>query len=256
MEIATWNVNSIRTRLPRLLDWLDRCKPDLVCLQELKAEDSAFPFEAIHQAGYHAAVYGQKTYNGVAILCRQEPDDVRRGPDFGGRSGQSRLLSALVAGVRIFSVYVPNGREVGSEHYDYKLRWLSELLAFLQESHRPDEPLLLCGDWNIAPSDSDVANPERWRGSVLCHDKARESLAALQKWGLIDVFRRVCPEPGFYTWWDYRRLAFPKNDGLRIDHILATETLAGRCVGATIQRDLRKGSKPSDHAPVVARFRT
>jgi len=254
MKIATWNVNSIRSRLERLLRWLEKTGPDVVCLQELKATDDVFPLDPIRDAGYHAAVYGQKTYNGVAILSRTKPSNTDRGFGDDVDDPQARLIAADVAGVRVISAYIPNGQTVGSEKYDYKLDWLRRLSKYLERCYEPSDPLILCGDFNVALDDHDVANPERWAGSVLCHQAAREALEDVRRWGLADVFRQHHPEGGLYSWWDYRMLGFPKNDGLRIDHIFATEPLTKRCIGAEIDREERKGDKPSDHAPVVAVF--
>ena len=254
MKVTTWNVNSIRSRLERLLRWLEKTRPDVVCLQELKATDEAFPYEVIQEAGYQAVVLGQKTYNGVAILARDEPTDVERGLGDDEEDSQARLVAADVAGVRIISAYVPNGQTVGSEKYAYKLAWMGRLRRYLEDRHRPTEPMVLCGDFNVALDDLDVANPEKWAGSVLCHPASRDAFEQVRQWGLTDVFRQHHPEGGIYSWWDYRMLAFPKNDGLRIDHILATQPLAKRCTGAEIDRDERKGQKPSDHAPVIAIF--
>jgi exodeoxyribonuclease-3 len=254
MKIATWNVNSVRSRLERLLSWLEKAEPDIVCLQELKVTDDAFPYEPIRDAGYHAAVCGQKTYNGVAILARVEPANVERGLGDDVDDPQARLIAADVAGVRVISAYFPSGQVVGSEKYTYKLDWLRRLKEYLEQRYRPSDPLVLCGDFNVAPDDHDAANPEKWAGSVLCHETAREALENVRSWGLTDVFRQHHPEGGIYSWWDYRMLGFPKNDGLRIDHIFATKPLAERCTGAEIDRDERKGQKPSDHAPVIATF--
>ena len=254
MKLATWNVNSIRARQERLLAWLQRVEPDVVCLQELKVTDEFFPFEAIREAGYWAAVFGQKTYNGVAILSRSEPFDIQGGMDDGADDPQARLLAATIAGIRVISAYVPNGKIVGSEHYAYKLAWMNRLRTYLQTRFKPSEPLVLCGDFNVAPHNSDVARPAAWVNSVLCHNGARQALEEIRRWGLVDVFRKHHPEGGIYSWWDYRMLAFPKNDGLRIDHIFATESLASRCTRAEVDRQERKGTKPSDHAPVVAEF--
>ncbi len=254
MKIATWNVNSIRARQERLLGWLGEHQPDVVCLQELKVTDDAFPHDAIGAAGYHAAVLGQKTYNGVAILSKTEPTEVLRGLDDDVDDPQARLLAANVEGVRILSAYVPNGQEVGSDKFAYKLDWLRRLRAYLDHRHTPSQPLVVCGDLNVAPDEHDVANPEQWADSVLCHAQARDALSQVCAWGLVDVFRQHHPEGGLYSWWDYRMLAFPKNNGLRIDHVLATEPMAKRCTSAEIDREQRKGPKPSDHAPVMAEF--
>jgi len=252
MKIATWNVNSIRARLERLLRWLEQQQPDVLCVQELKAVDEAFPYEALLEAGYHSAVYGQKTYNGVAILSRTEPADVERGMSDDVDDPQARLVSAEIDGIRILSAYVPNGAAVGSEKYAYKLEWMRRLRDHLDRRFTPSGPIILCGDFNVARDDRDVARPDEWADTVLCHQDVREALARIREWGFIDVFRRHHPEGGIYSWWDYRMLAFPKNNGLRIDHIFATEPMARRCAAAEVDRDERKGPKPSDHAPVVA----
>lgn len=259
MRIATWNVNSVRARLERLLAWLERADVDVVCLQELKGETDVFPYDAIEAAGYHAAVYGQKTYNGVAILSRTAPTHIQRGwpeaPPAGVDEEQARLIAATVDGVRTVTAYVPNGQSVGSDAWAYKLAWLRQLRSYLEQTADPATPLVLCGDFNVAPSDdADVAKPEKWQGSVLTHAEAREALTTVTSWGLTDAIRLHHDGPGPYSWWDYRHLAFPKGNGLRIDHIFATEPLATRCTDATVDRDERKGPKPSDHAPVVAVF--
>ncbi len=254
MRIATWNVNSIRARQDRLLAWLSRHAPDVLCLQETKVEDAAFPFEVLRGAGYHAVVHGQRTYNGVAILAREEPHEVEAGFGDGAEDAQARLLSARVAGLRVLSAYVPNGDTVGSEKWRYKLEWLRRLRAGLDARYAPDEPLLLCGDLNVARDEGDVAHPDRWAESVLFHPEARVALEGVRSFGLVDIFRQIHPQGGIYSWWDYRMLAFPKNDGLRIDHLLATPALAARCTDAQVDRDERKGKGASDHAPVIATF--
>ena len=254
MKIATWNVNSIRSRLERLLQWLEKVEPDVVCLQELKGTDDVFPYETIREAGYHAAVHGQKTYNGVAILSRSKPEGVRNGMGDDVDDPQARLIAAEIDGVHIISAYVPNGQAVGSEKWDYKLQWIERLQRYLDRHFDPSVPLVLCGDLNVARDDLDVANPAKWAGTVLCHQDARDALERLLDWGLTDVFRQHHPDGGVYSWWDYRNLAFPKNDGLRIDHIFTTEPLAKRSTAAEVDREQRKGDKPSDHAPVIAVF--
>lgn len=254
MKIAAWNVNSIRSRLDRLLAWLVKMEPDVVCLQEVKATDEVFPYEPLREAGYFAAVHGQKTYNGVAILSRSEPQDVECGLGDGVDDPQARLIAARVDDVHVISAYVPNGQSVGSEKWTYKLRWMRRLRDYLEGRFDASIPLLLCGDFNVARDDLDVANPAQWADSVLCHEDAREALEEILRWGLVDVVREQQPEGGVYSWWDYRRLAFPKNDGLRIDYVFATEPMAARCTHGEIDRDERKGKKPSDHAPVVASF--
>ncbi len=257
MKLATWNVNSIRARQGRLLDWLQRVQPDVVCLQEIKVADDAFPYEVFQAAGYHAAVFGQKTYNGVAILSRSEPANVERGFADGGDDSQARLLRAEIDGVQIISAYIPNGESVGSDKYAYKLDWMRRLRAYLERRFSPQTRLALCGDFNVARDEHDVARPHAWAGTVLFHGQIREAMEQLLAWGLVDLFRQQHPEGGLYSWWDYRRLAFPKNDGLRLDYILAAEPLAARATSAEIDRQERKASgdgKPSDHAPVVVVF--
>jgi exodeoxyribonuclease-3 len=251
MKLATWNVNSIRAREERLLRWLGSAWPDVVCLQELKVTDDAFPFERVRALGYHAAVHGQKTYNGVAILSHEEASEVERGFADDGDETQARLVAARVRGVRIVSAYVPNGGEVGSDKWAYKLEWLKRLRAWLDRRFPKTEPLALCGDFNVAPETRDVCDPRAWEGTVLFHPDVRRALEEVRAWGLVDAFRLHHEGPGFYSWWDYRMLAFPKNQGLRIDHVFLSEPLAKRCTAASIDRNERKGKQPSDHAPVV-----
>jgi exodeoxyribonuclease III len=252
--IATWNVNSVRARLERVLRWLDVRKPDVVCLQELKVDEGSFPFEELRSAGYHAAVFGQKTYNGVAILSRAEAEEVERGLGDDVADPQARLVSARSRGVRVLSAYFPNGQAVGSDRYRYKLQWMKRLRRHLDRRHSPQELLVLCGDYNVAPEPRDVYDPAAWEGTVLFHPEVRGALEEVRGFGLVDVFRLHHQEAGLYSWWDYRMLAFPKRRGLRIDHLFATEPLARRCREALIDRDERKGKQPSDHAPVLARF--
>ena len=255
MKIATYNVNSIRARLDRLVAWLGRAQPDVVCLQELKVPDEEFPFEPLTALGYRAVVIGQRTYNGVAILSKVEPTDVVTGFDGDPTDTQARVIGASIGGVRVISVYVPNGQEVGSDKWTYKLQWLARFKAWVSVTYAPDQALVICGDYNVAPEDRDVARPDEWRDSVLCHADARRALAHLVEWGLVDTIRLHHEGPGPYSWWDYRMLGFPKGNGLRIDHILATESVATRCTNAWVERDERKGKLPSDHAPVMAEFR-
>jgi exodeoxyribonuclease-3 len=254
MKLATWNVNSVRAREARLLAWLAAWQPDVLCLQELKVVEADFPTAAVQALGYHAVVYGQKTYNGVAILSRTPPEDLRRGFGEDDDDPQARLVSARVNGVRVLSAYFPNGGEVGSDKFAYKLAWMEKLRVLLERTASPDEPLALCGDVNVAPDDRDVARPEEWKDTVLCHPAARAALQRIAAWGLDDTFRRHHAEGGFYSWWDYRMLGFPKNNGLRIDHVLATRRLAARSTAVEIDRNERKGKQPSDHVPVVATF--
>ncbi|MSP92077.1 MAG: exodeoxyribonuclease III [Myxococcales bacterium] len=248
MRIVTWNVNSVRSREERLLRWLDAFSPEVLCLQELKCEDPEFPWKSVEARGYTAAVFGQKTYNGVAILSRLELADVTRGLADGDPDEQARLIAATVAGIRVVCVYVPNGSEVGSAKYAYKRAWLKRLRTWLDRHADPHAPLVLCGDLNIAPDARDVGRPAAWRDTVLYSDEMTHDLAEVSAWGLNDAFRRHRPEPGIFSWWDYRAGGFPKNDGLRIDHVLATAAV--RTVDAFADRNERMGDKPSDHVPV------
>lgn len=254
MKVITWNVNSVRIRQQRLLALLERHRPDALCLQELKVEEKDFPFLDVTALGYRTVMVGQKTYNGVAILSRSEPTDVVRAMDDGVDDPQARLIAATIAGVRVVSVYVPNGGALDSEKYLYKLAWLDRLQAWLESRCQRDQPLVLCGDFNIAPTDDDVNRLAEWSDTVLCTPAVRDRFKRLLAWGLVDTFRSQHAEAGHYSWWDYRMLGFPKNNGLRIDHILATTSLAATCTGSEIDRNERKGKQPSDHAPVIATF--
>lgn len=251
MKIATWNVNSVKARLDRLLAFLERETPDVLCLQELKTQDDQFPVEEVEAIGYRAAVFGQKTYNGVAILSRTAPASVVRGMDDGFDDPQARLIAAKIEGIHVICVYVPNGKTVGSDKYEYKLAWLGRLRVWLDAHYAPSDSVLLCGDMNVAPEARDAAFPERWSDSVLCHSEARAAFGSVRAWGLEDLFRLRHPDDDQYSWWDYRMLAFPKGDGLRIDHVLGTQPVVERCTDVRIDRNERKGKKPSDHVPVI-----
>jgi exodeoxyribonuclease-3 len=253
VKIATWNINSLGMRLPRLCAWLEAQRPDVLCLQETKCEDAKFPADAFPPLGYRAHFSGQRTYNGVALLVREGLDavDVTRGlPGF--EDEQKRVIAATVAGIRIVNFYVPNGQSVGSDKYGYKLRWCAAAGAYLRELLVAHPSLVVAGDFNIAPEPRDVHDPAAWEGQVLYSEPER---AVFRDWiaaGLVDSFRLFEHPPATFSWWDYRMLAFPKNRGLRIDHVLLSPALAARCTACTIDRAARKGEKPSDHAPVVA----
>jgi len=254
MRVASWNVNSIRARLDQLTGWLARAAPDVVCLQETKCEDSVFPEAALADVGYRAAIFGQKTYNGVAIAARfgLSIDDVKRNLDTDPEDAQRRLIAATVEGVRIVNVYVPNGQTVGSPAFAYKLEWLSRLRQEMEAHHKPDEEILICGDFNVAPEPIDVHDPKRWEGNVLFHPDERAALRRLMDWGLVDAYRARHPdEEKIYSWWDYRTGAFRRNHGLRIDLALLSEPLLARCTDVSIDLRPRELQKPSDHAPVV-----
>jgi exodeoxyribonuclease-3 len=255
MKIATWNVNSIRKRLDRVIPWLGQYQPDVLCVQETKVEDDAFPRLEIETAGYHVLCHGQKTYNGVALLSRQPARDAVRAFGDSVEDGQARFLVATVGDVRVGSVYVPNGQTVGSDKFAYKLDWFGRWRKWLSAHADPGMPLAFCGDINVAPDDRDVYDPVGWKDQVLCHPDERAALGEICRWGLADVFRQHHAEAGLYSWWDYRQLAFPKDLGLRIDLVLCTASLAARCTSITIDRDARKGQNPSDHAPVIAEFK-
>ena len=249
MKISAWNVNSLKVRLPQLLDWLASRQPDLVCLQETKLEDANFPRREIEAAGYAVAFSGQKTYNGVALLARRAIDDVvLDNPHF--PDPQKRLIAATVAGMRIVCAYVPNGQAIDSDKYEYKLSWLAALEKWLAGEIAAHPRLVLAGDFNIAPEDRDVHDPKAWAGQILCSEPEREAFRRLLALGLHDSFRLFEQPERSFSWWDYRMLGFQKNLGLRIDHILLSTPLAERCSAAAIDRDMRKRERPSDHAPV------
>lgn len=253
MRVATWNVNSVTARLPRLLAWLETAKPDVVCLQELKVATEAFPAAEIGELGYESAAYGLGRWNGVAILSRTGLQDVRRGltgePEFDG-AAEPRAIGATCDGIRVWSVYVPNGREPGHPHYAYKLEWLKALRATVAEESG-DLPFAVLGDFNIAPTDEDVWDISLFTESTHVTEPERAALAALRESGLREVMPRALKYDKPYTYWDYRQLAFPKNNGMRIDLVYANEKFAGSVTDAYVDREARKGKSPSDHAPVV-----
>lgn len=253
MKIATWNVNSLRVRLPHLLDWLKANPVDVIGIQETKLQDEAFPGAEIEAAGYHWAHSGQKTYNGVAILARTPLQDVSRDME-GFDDDHKRVIAATVNGVRVVNLYVPNGQAVGSDKYAYKLRWLEALRGYLASELARHPLLAVTGDYNIAPADADVHDPAAWAGQVLCSEPEREHFRALLSLGLVDSFRLFEHPPATFSWWDYRQAGFRRNLGLRIDHVLASTELAGRCRACAVDTAPRKLERPSDHAPVVATF--
>ncbi|WP_076601492.1 exodeoxyribonuclease III [Aromatoleum tolulyticum] len=248
MKIATWNINSLKVRLPHVLDWLAANRPDALCLQELKMEDKAFPAAELEAAGYRAVFNGQKTYNGVAILSPQAPDDTTRDiPGFADE--QKRIIAATIGGVRVVSAYFPNGQAVGSDKFEYKLRWLAALTEWLRDEMKAHERLVLAGDFNIAPEDRD-AHPD-WKEEIHVSPPERAAFAALTELGLADAFRLFTQPDKSYSWWDYRMGAFRRNFGLRIDHILVSPALRENCRACAIDKTPRKLERPSDHAPVV-----
>jgi len=254
VRLATWNVNSIRAREARVRAWLEHARPDVVCLQEIKVEAAGFPMALFTELGYQVVLVGQKSYNGVAIAARTPLADVVTSLDDGVDDDQARFVAATVDGVRVVSLYVPNGQSVDSDKYAYKLAWLGRLRAWLERHADPAAPLALCGDWNVAPTDLDVHDPAAWSEEILCSTGEREALARVAAWGLTDAFRVVHPDVRAYSWWDYRGVSFFKDQGLRIDFHLVTAPLAARLTACAIDREARKGRDASDHAPVVATF--
>jgi len=250
MRIATWNVNSVRARLPRVLDWLAQAQPDVLCMQELKCQAHQFPLEAFEDLGYNVAVHGQKSWNGVAIASRTPLSGVVSGiPD--DEDEQARGIAAIAGGVLVVNLYVPNGQEVGSDKYAYKLQWLDKLREWLGGETTPDDDVVVCGDFNICPDDRDVYDPEAWHEKILCSTPERERFEGLKGWGLTDAHRHFDQSAGVYTWWNYRAAMFRRGLGLRIDHHLVSDSVLSRAVGVEVDQEARKGEKPSDHAPVT-----
>ena len=250
MKFATWNVNSLNVRLPHVLDWVRDNQPDVLCLQETKQEDSKFPYEALLEAGYESAHIGQKTYNGVAILSRHPIMDIQRNiPNF--EDDQQRILAATINGIRVICAYIPNGQAVDSDKYQYKIRWLDALNAWLKTELISHPKLMLLGDYNIAPEDRDCHDPVAWIGQVLVSPAERLAFQNLLKLGLHDSFRLFEQAEKSFSWWDYRMMGFRRNFGMRIDHILVSNLLKPRCLSAYIDKFPRKLERPSDHTPVV-----
>lgn len=253
MKIATWNVNSLRVRLPHVLDWLAENRPDVLALQETKLTDELFPVDALREAGYVSAYSGQKTYNGVAVLSREPGEDPVT--DVAGLDDPARRILALtVGGVRVINLYVVNGQEVGSDKYAHKLEWLARVTEHVRAEHERHDEVVVLGDFNIAPEDRDVHDPQAWHEKILCSTPERDALAALLATGLTDTFRLFEQDEATFSWWDYRAAGFRRNLGLRIDLVLASASLASRCTATRVDRTPRKLERPSDHAPVVAEF--
>lgn len=253
MKLATWNVNSLAVRLPQLLDWLAANAPDVMVLQETKLADDKFPHAALTEAGYHPQWFGQKTYNGVALLSRTPATDVARNiVDLDDE--QARLIAGSIGPLRVIGAYFPNGQAPASAKFDYKMRWISGLVAWVRGELERHPELVLMGDFNIAPEDRDVHDPVAWAGQIHCTPEERERFRALLALGLRDAFRLFEQPPKSWTWWDYRNLAFRKNQGLRIDHILVSEALVPRVVECAIDKEPRRHPRPSDHAPVWVRI--
>jgi len=250
VRIATWNVNSLGARLPRVEEWIGYANPDVLCLQESKQADSAFPNDVFASLGYETAHHGDGRWNGVAILSRVGLAGVSVGMGSEDDAQGTRLIAADCGGVRVFSVYVPNGRSLDSDQYPAKLAWLARLRSLLEETSAPDRPLAVCGDFNVAPEDRDVWDPTAFEGATHVSQPERDALAYIESWGLVDVFRQLYDDDQLFSWWDYRAGMFHKHRGMRIDLILVTAVLAERTLFGLIDRNARKGNKPSDHAPV------
>ncbi|TAE58409.1 MAG: exodeoxyribonuclease III [Nostocales cyanobacterium] len=260
MKIATWNVNSVRTRLEQVINWLNENSVDVLCLQETKVIDQDFPVNAFENLGYHPYIYGQKSYNGVALISRQPLTDVSMGfcavlPDLEPFwDDQKRVISGVIEGVRIVNLYVPNGSEIGSEKYEYKLGWLKVLREYLQKLRLSNSAISMCGDFNIAPEDIDINDKVKIANHIMASDAERQGLKDVLDLGFADAFRKFNQEGGNYSWWDYRTAAFKRNLGWRIDHHYLTPSLYERAQSCIIDVTPRKLEKPSDHAPVVVEF--
>lgn len=253
MRIVSWNINSLRKRQECVFAWLEATTPDIVCLQETKCPDDQFPALALEAVGYHSAYHGEKSYNGVAILTKSKLRDVRPSLCDEVADPQARVIAATIDRMRVFSIYAPNGQAVGSPAYEYKLHWYQRLRDCIAKEKSAD--VVVCGDFNVAPQDIDVYEPDLWRGAIMCSDGERAAFQQLCNIGLRDTLRIHHTEGELFSWWDYQMRAFEKNRGLRIDAVLASEPLAKKCAAAGIDRDMRQGKEPSDHAPVWSEFR-
>ena len=254
MKLATWNVNSILARLPHVIRWLEAAQPDVLCIQETKCADEKFPTLDFKAIGYDCVIFGQQSYNGVAILSKGVCASVQRGYADDDVSAHSRLLAVDVAGIRVINVYIPNGQVVGSEKYKYKLDWMKRLRDLLDQNYDPTTPVLLCGDFNVAPEERDVHDPRLWQNRILFSEPERAALQHIKDWGFTDTFRLHTEKGGHYSWWDYRAGGFRRNLGLRIDHVWVSAPLAARSQNTWIDKESRGWERPSDHAPVVAEF--
>jgi len=254
MLLATWNVNSILARMPVVMRWLDAVTPDVICMQETKCTDDKFPTLVFQERGYQCQLFGQQSYNGVAILTRMACETSHRGYPGDDETAQARLITSCVEGVEIVNVYIPNGQAVGSDKYEMKLAWMQRLRQFLDEHYDRTKPVLLCGDFNVAPEDRDVHDVRLWQGRIMFSDQERATLQQIKDWGFTDAFRLHEEASGKFTWWDYRAGAFRRNLGLRIDHIWISDPLVSRNVRTWIDMEPRTWEKPSDHAPVLTEF--
>ena len=255
MKIATWNVNSINVRMPQLLGWLETADPDIVCFQETKSIDDNFPVMALKAAGYDAVFMGQKSYNGVAIISKFPIEDVQKNFLDDDDESPKRLIAATIKGVRIVDTYIPNGTAIGTDKFTFKLDWLQRLRRLFDEGCDPRKDVLLCGDFNVAPDPVDVWNPPAWEGKLHFSKPERAAMHYVKQWGFIDLFRKMNGDVREFSWWDYREGAWPKDHGLRIDHIWTSPSLAAKSKGCWIDKSPRALEKPSDHAPVIAEFK-
>jgi len=255
MKIATWNVNSINVRMPQLLGWLDRVAPDVVCLQETKCVDENFPFEDLENAGYQVAFTGQKSYNGVAILSKHAITDVQKNFLDDDDESPKRMIAATVNGVRIVNTYIPNGTELWTDKFTFKLDWLQRLRHYFDDQCAISEDVLLCGDFNVAMEEMDVWDVPTWTGKLHFTKTERAAMFNVKQWGFTDLFRKMNGDVQEFSWWDYRAGAWQKNHGLRIDHVWTSPSLAEKCTDCHIDKSTRELEKPSDHAPVVAQFK-
>lgn len=254
MRITTWNCNGLRARLTHVVDFLREHRPAVLCLQETKVQDSEFPREPLEDEGYNVEFFGQKSYNGVAILSQDPLDDVCRGLPDDAPDAERRVIGASVNGIHVLNLYVPNGQEVGSEKYQFKLDWLRRLRAFLDTNYSATDPVIVVGDFNVTIDDRDVHDPTWWHERILCSTKERQALKNVMAFGLTDALRCHHTEPGIYTWWHYTAGAAFKDDGLRIDYVLTSPPATRRCTDVIVHRDLRLQKSPSDHVPVSAIF--
>lgn len=254
MKIATWNVNSLNVRLQHVLAWLDKENPDLLCLQETKLTDDKFPVKELNEIGYHSQFFGEKAYNGVAILSKTAASRVQKGFPGCQDGDAKRFIEVQVGQLTAVNVYIPNGQDVGTQKYAFKLDWMERLKQYLLSHHSAEEKLVICGDFNVALEDRDVYNPDELAGQILFSSPEKEAAEAIKQWGFVDTFRIHNSDGGLFSWWDYRLMSFRRKRGLRIDHIWATHSLAATCTHSWIDVEPRKLDKPSDHAPVVSIF--
>ena len=254
MKVATWNVNSIKVRLNHILKWGADTQTDVICLQETKCVDKNFPVEPLEEAGYNTAFMGEKSYNGVAILSKHEIENVQKNMPYDNDESPKRFIAADIKGVHVVNTYIPNGTKLWSDKFEFKLDWLQRLRRYFDERCSSDSDVLLCGDFNVAPHEIDVWNVSRWTGKLHFSKPERAAMHHVKQWGFTDVYRHINPNLQEYSWWDFRTNAFPKNEGLRIDHIWTSESLAQKCKNAWIDKEPRGWERPSDHTTVVAEF--